>query len=303
MTQEKMSQDIMTQEKVSRGKKMRKNGLRKSSPEDGGVERGALAKAHRIVVKVGSSTLTHENGRTNLERMDRLALVLSELLNRKKEVVLVTSGAIAVGMGKFNMDKRPAGMGMKQALAAVGQCELMNLYSRLLSTYSRTVAQILLTKTDLDDDLKKKNVLNTFTSLFGFGVLPIVNENDSVSVEEIKSLKMFGDNDTLSAVVAKLIGADLLIILSDIDGFHDANPRENPDSLLIPLVREVTPALRAGAGGTGTARGTGGMETKLNAAEMATGAGCDMVLMHGDNPMHILSVLEGKPIGTLFVRK
>lgn len=293
----------MSKEKTMQEKMIRKSRIRKSGMADGGAERGALSKAQRIVVKVGSSTLTHENGRTNLERMDRLALALSELLNRKKEVVLVTSGAIAVGMGKFNMDKRPAGMGMKQALAAVGQCELMNLYSRLFSTYSRTVAQILLTKTDLDDDLKKRNVLNTFTSLFGFGVLPIVNENDSVSVEEIISLKMFGDNDTLSAVVAKLIGADLLIILSDIDGFHDANPRENPDSQLISLVRELTPVLRAGAGGTGTTRGTGGMETKLNAAEMATGAGCDMVLMHGENPMQILSVLEGKPIGTLFVRK
>jgi glutamate 5-kinase len=277
--------------------------IRKNKTAEGGIEREALAKAQRIVVKVGSSTLTHENGRTNLERMDRLALALSELMNRKKEVVLVTSGAIAVGMGKFNMEKRPAGMGMKQALAAVGQCELMNLYSRLLSTYSQSVAQILLTKTDLDDDLKKKNVLNTFTSLFEFKVLPIVNENDTVSVEEIKSLKMFGDNDTLSAVVAKLIGADLLIILSDVDGFHDVNPRENPDSRLISLVREITPALRAGAGGTGTARGTGGMETKLDAAEMVTGAGCDMVLAHGGNPMDILSILDGKPVGTLFVRK
>jgi glutamate 5-kinase len=277
--------------------------IRKNKTAEGGIEREALANAQRIVVKVGSSTLTHENGRTNLERMDRLALALSELMNRKKEVVLVTSGAIAVGMGKFNMEKRPAGMGMKQALAAVGQCELMNLYSRLFSTYSQSVAQILLTKTDLDDDLKKKNVLNTFTSLFEFKVLPIVNENDTVSVEEIKSLKMFGDNDTLSAVVAKLIGADLLIILSDVDGFHDTNPRENPDSRLISLVREITPALRAGAGGTGTARGTGGMETKLDAAEMVTGAGCDMVLAHGGNPMDILSILDGKPVGTLFVRK
>ena len=282
---------------------MEHNGIEQEDMEHNGIERKELAKARRIVVKVGSSTLTHQNGRTNLERMDRLALALSELMNRKIELVLVTSGAIAVGMGKFNMDKRPAGMGMKQALAAVGQCELMNLYSRLFSTYSQSVAQILLTKTDLDDDLKKRNVLNTFTSLFEFGVLPIVNENDTVSVEEIKSLNLFGDNDTLSAVVAKLIGADLLIILSDIDGFHDVNPRENPDSQLISIVRAITPAMRAGAGGTGTARGTGGMETKLNAAELATGAGCNMVLAHGENPMHILSILEGKPVGTLFVRK
>ncbi len=267
------------------------------------AEREALNGARRIVVKVGSSTLTHDNGRTNLERMDRLALVLSELMNRGKEVVLVTSGAIAVGMGKFNMDKRPAGMGMKQALAAVGQCELMNLYSRLFSTYGKSVAQLLLTKTDVDDDLKRKNVINTFVSLFQFDVLPIVNENDTVSVEEIKSLKMFGDNDTLSAVVSKLIGADLLIILSDVDGFHDSNPRVNPDSRLISLVREITPEMRAAAGGTGTSRGTGGMGTKLDAAEMTTGSGCSMVLADGADPMNILAVLEGKAVGTLFAKK
>ncbi len=277
----------------------------KKATRDGLTERKLLADARRIVVKVGSSTLTHDNGRTNLERMDRLAMVLSELMNREREVVLVTSGAIAVGMGKFNMEKRPAGMGMKQALAAVGQCELMSLYSRLFSVYGQSVAQILLTKTDVDDDLKRVNVLNTFTSLFQFGVIPIVNENDTVSVEEIKSLKMFGDNDTLSAVVARLIGADLLVILSDIDGFYDSNPRENLDSHLISFVREITPAMRAYAGGTGsgTSRGTGGMLTKLNAADIATGAGCSMVLAHGENPMNVLSVLAGEPVGTLFFRK
>ncbi len=272
----------------------------KKAVKSGTGERPGVADAQRIVVKVGSSTLTHDNGRTNLERMDRLALAIAGLMNRKKEVVLVTSGAIAVGMGKFNMDKRPAGMGMKQALAAVGQCELMNLYSRLFSTYGQSVAQVLLTKTDVDDDLKKRNVLNTFMSLFQFGVLPIVNENDTVSVEEIKSLKMFGDNDTLSAVVAKLIGADLLIILSDIDGFHDSDPHQNPDSKLISLVHEITPAMRAAAGGTGTSRGTGGMGTKLDAAELAIASGCKMVLANGQDPMNILSILEGNPVGTLF---
>ena len=277
----------------------------RKTAQNGMAERKQLADARRIVVKVGSSTLTHDNGRTNLERMDRLAMALSELMNQDREVVLVTSGAIAVGMGKFNIEKRPAGMGMKQALAAVGQCELMNLYSRLFSVYGRSVAQILLTKTDVDDELKRVNVLNTFNSLFQFDVLPIVNENDTVSVEEIKSLKMFGDNDTLSAVVARLIGADLLVVLSDIDGFYDSNPRENPDSHLISFVREITPAMRAYAGGTGsgTSRGTGGMLTKLNAADIATGAGCSMVLAHGENPMNVLSVIAGEPVGTLFLRK
>lgn len=266
------------------------------------TERSTLSAAKRIVVKVGSSTLTHDNGFTHLARMDRLALALAELMNNGKEVVLVTSGAIAVGMGKFQMERRPSGMGMKQALAAVGQCELMNLYSRLLSAYNRTVAQILLTKTDLEDDTRSRNVLNTFSSLFQYGVLPIVNENDTVSVEEIKSLTMFGDNDTLSAVVAKLIGADLLILLSDVDGFYDANPHEKPDSRLISTVRGVTDEMRACAGGSGSARGTGGMLTKLNAADIANGAGCNMILANGENPLRILEILEGVPVGTLFVR-
>jgi glutamate 5-kinase len=265
-------------------------------------ERKALCSARRVVVKVGSSTLTHDNGFTQLARMDRLALALSELMNNDREVVLVTSGAIAVGMGKFQMERRPSGMGMKQALAAVGQCELMNLYSRLFSAYNRTIAQVLLTKTDLDDGLRSRNVLNTFHSLFQYGVLPIVNENDTVSVEEIKSLTMYGDNDTLSAVVARLIGADLLILLSDIDGFYDANPRENPDSRLISVVHGVTEEMRACAGGSGTARGTGGMLTKLNAAEIANEAGCDMVLANGDSPLRILDIVAGEPVGTLFVR-
>lgn len=268
----------------------------------GETERMALASARRVVVKVGSSTLTHDNGFARLERMDRLALALSELMNQEREVVLVTSGSIAVGMGKFQLDRRPSGMGMKQALAAVGQCELMNLYSRLFSAYNRMVAQMLLTKTDLDDGVRSRNVLNTFHSLFQYGVLPIVNENDTVSVEEIKSLTMYGDNDTLSAVVARLIGADLLILLSDIDGFHDANPREKPDSRLISVVHGVTDDMRACAGGSGTTRGTGGMLTKLNAADIANAAGCDMVLANGDRPLRILDILAGEPVGTLFVR-
>ena len=267
------------------------------------TERSRLHQANRIVIKVGSSTLTHENGRTNLERLDRLAMVISELMNQKKHIVLVSSGAIAVGMGKYNLLERPAGMGKKQALAAVGQCELMNLYSRLFSVYNQHVAQVLLTKTDLDDEMHKKNVLNTFTSLFDFGALPIVNENDTVSVEEIKSLMMFGDNDTLSAIVAKLIGADLLIILSDVDGLYNVNPRTNVDHQKITYVEHITDEMRAGAGGAGSQRGTGGMETKLNAAAVAVEAGCDMILASGENPLNILSVLKGNDVGTLFVRR
>lgn len=265
--------------------------------------RKKIAAAKRVVVKVGTSTLTHENGKMHLERMDRLALALSAMMNEGREVVLVTSGAIGVGMGKFNLKKRPAEMGMKQALAAVGQCELMNIYSHLFATYNLTVGQILLTKTDVEDALKKQNVINTFESLIRFGVIPIVNENDTVSVDEIKTLQMFGDNDTLSAIVAQLINAELLIILSDIDGFYDGNPKDTPDTKLIPLVKKVTPELRAMAGGSGTNRGTGGMETKLNAAEIATEAGCAMVLANGQEPMMLVDIMKGKQVGTLFVKE
>lgn len=264
--------------------------------------RDSVKRAHRIVVKVGTSTLTHENGKMNLVRMDRLAMALSELMNEDKEVILVSSGAIGVGMGKFNFRRRPAGMGMKQALAAVGQCELMNIYSRLFSAYNHTVAQILLTRNDVEDELKKNNVINTFNSLLEFGVIPIVNENDTVSVDEIKSLMMFGDNDTLSAVVAKLISADLLIILSDIDGLYDGNPKENKDSRLVSTVENVDKSIRNYAGGSGTLRGTGGMVTKLDAAEIATSSGVDLVIANGENPLILLDILKGQDIGTLFCK-
>ncbi len=262
-----------------------------------------IKEAQRIVVKVGTSTLAHENGKMNLVRMERLALALSELMNENREVILVSSGAIGVGMGKFNFRRRPLGMGMKQALAAVGQCELMNIYSRLFSTYNHTVAQILLTKTDVNDDMKRKNVINTFKSLLEFGVLPIVNENDSVSVDEIKSLMMFGDNDTLSAVVSKLVSADLLIILSDIDGLYDCNPKENKESRLISVVNKLDASIRDCAGGSGTSMGTGGMVTKLDAAEIATKAGVNMIIANGSDPMIILDIINGKDIGTLFVKE
>ncbi|MGI6123088.1 MAG: glutamate 5-kinase [Acetivibrionales bacterium] len=263
----------------------------------------SLKDAKRIVVKVGSSTLTHENGRMNFTRMDRLAMVLSELMNEEKEVILVSSGCIAVGMGKFSLKKRPAAMGMKQALAAVGQCELMNIYSRLFATYNQTVAQMLLTKPDINDEIRKKNVLNTFRSLIDLGVIPIVNENDTVSVDEIKSLMMYGDNDTLSAVVTRLVEADLLIILSDIDGFYDSNPKENKESKLISVVDTINDEIRNCAGAAGTMRGTGGMVTKLDAAQIATQAGANMVIANGSDPIIIQKILNGDDVGTLFVKK
>ena len=235
--------------------------------------------------------------------MDRLALALSELMNEEREVILVSSGAIGVGMGNFGLKKRPAGMGMKQAMAAIGQCELMNIYSRLFAAYNQTVAQMLLTKPDIKDDIRKINVLNTFKSLLDLGVIPIVNENDSVSVDEIKSLIMFGDNDTLSAAVTKLVGADLLIILSDIDGLYDSNPKENKECKLISIVENIDDSIRSCAGSAGTRRGTGGMVTKLDAAEIATSAGANMVIANGSDPMIILDILKGDEIGTLFVKK
>lgn len=262
-----------------------------------------LKDCKRIVVKVGTSTLTHENGKMNFTRMDRLAMTLSELMNEEKEVILVSSGSIGVGMGKFNLKKRPEGMGMKQALAAIGQCELMNIYSRLFATYNQMVGQMLLTKPDINDEIRKENVLNTFNHLLDLGVIPIVNENDTVSVDEIKSLMMFGDNDTLSAVVTRLVKADLLIILSDIDGLYDSNPRENNESHLISVVEDIDDSIRNCAGEAGTRRGTGGMVTKLDAAEIVTNAGADMVIANGSDPAIIQRIMNGEELGTLFVRK
>jgi len=262
-----------------------------------------LRDSKRIVVKVGTSTLTHENGKMNFIRMDRLAMTLSELMNEDKEIILVSSGAIGVGMGKFNLKKRPEGMGMKQALAAIGQCELMNIYSRLFATYNQMVAQVLLTKPDINDEIRRENILNTFIHLLELGVIPIVNENDTVSVDEIKSLMMFGDNDTLSAVVTKLVEADLLIILSDIDGLYDSNPKENKESHLISIVETIDDLIRNCAGESGSRRGTGGMVTKLDAAEIVTNAGVDMVIANGSDPAIIQRILSGEEVGTLFVRK
>jgi glutamate 5-kinase len=265
--------------------------------------REKLKNARRIVIKVGSSTLAHDSGRLYFPRIDRLSMTISELINDGLEVILVSSGAISAGMGKLNLSERPRIMGIKQALAAIGQCELMNLYSKMFSTYNQIVAQILLTKHDVDDPVKLKNIENTFEHLLNQRVLPIVNENDTVSTDEISSMEQFGDNDTLSAIVALLVKADLLIILSDIDGFYNGNPKECSDYVLIDTVTEITDKERVFAGGQGTAMGTGGMVTKLNAAEMVTKSGIHMVLANGADPLIILDILKGANIGTLFVGK
>jgi glutamate 5-kinase len=267
--------------------------------------RDDLSKAKRIVVKVGTSTLTYDTGLINLSRIDKLARVLSDLVNQGKDVVLVTSGAIGVGVGKLKLKEKPKLIREKQAAAAIGQCELMHIYSKFFSEYGHTVGQILLTRDVVDDDHRRENVINTFESLLEFGVVPIVNENDSVAIDEIecREFKVFGDNDTLSAIVAKLINADLLVILSDIDGFYDCDPRKNSCSHMISVVEEITPEIEKCAGGEGSKRGTGGMITKLRAAKIVNSSGIDMVLSNGDNPEVLLDIVSGKNVGTLFTSK
>lgn len=253
----------------------------------------------RVVVKVGTSTLTYGNGKLNLRRIELLVRCLADLKNRGYDVVLVSSGAMGVGVGKLSLKAKPKTMQGKQAVAAVGQCELMSIYDRFFAEYCQTVAQILLTKADLETELKKQNVTNTFDQLMDYDAIPIVNENDTVATEEIE----FGDNDTLSALVAKLIHADLLILLSDIDGLYDKDPRQYSDAKLIPVVEDITDDIKKGASGAGSRRGTGGMVTKLTAAEIATGAGCDMIIANGENPEILFDIFEGEFQGTLFKKR
>ena len=255
-----------------------------------------LKDAKRIVVKVGTSTLTYSTGKTNIRRMHKLVSVLSDIVNSGIEVALVTSGAIGVGAGKLGLPEKPRDTAGKQAAATIGQCELMFMYDKLFGEYGHTVGQLLITKSDVENDERRQNLINTFNRLFDFGAIPVINENDSVAVEEI----VYGDNDSLSAIVAKLIGADALIILTDIDGLYDANPTENEDAKLIPLVTEINDELFAIAGGHGSRFGTGGIVTKLHAAQIAMEAGIDTIVMNGENPTEIYKALDGKQIGTFF---
>ena len=253
----------------------------------------------RIVVKVGTSTLTYPTGKTNLRHMAELARVLSDILNAGNEAVLVSSGAIGVGVGKLGLRERPCDTRGRQAAASVGQCELMFIYDKLFGEYNHTVAQLLITKSDVDDDERRANLVNTFEQLFAFGALPIVNENDSVAVEEI----VYGDNDCLSANVAKLVGADLLVILTDCEGLFDRDPGKHPDARLIPVVSAVTPEIEALAGGAGSELGTGGMLTKLHAARIAAEAHIDTVVACGTPVSNLYDILDGKSVGTLFLGK
>ena len=254
----------------------------------------------RIVVKVGTSTLAYPTGRLNIQRMERLCKTLSDLKNAGHEIILVSSGAIAMGFGKLNLSERPKDMPGKQASAAVGQCELMYTYDKLFTEYNHTVAQLLITAPDIaDGGSRKANFHNTMDRLLELGALPVINENDTISTEEIA----VGDNDTLSAIVAATVSADLLVLLSDIDGLYDGDPRKNPDAKLIPTVAAIDERIIALGGGSGSSLGTGGMATKLLAAQIAVGAGCEMVIANGEKPELLYDIVAGKPIGTRFLVK
>jgi glutamate 5-kinase len=250
----------------------------------------------RIVVKVGTSTLTHNNtGKTNIARMAKLVSVLADLHNMGHQVVLVSSGAVGIGYSKLSMQSKPDTTKGLQAVAAIGQCELMFLYDKLFSEYSIVVSQLLITSDTIKCNESKQHLLDTFNQLLDYGVIPIVNENDSVSVEELLN----GDNDCLSASVANLIDADLLILLTDTDGLYDSNPSENPNAKLISKVEKITDEIESVAGGAGKC-GTGGFATKVKAAKIATENGIDVVVMNGEKPTRIYKVLDGKSVGTLF---
>ena len=250
----------------------------------------------RIVIKVGTSTLTHSTGNLNIRHVEELCKVMSDLKNAGHEVILVSSGAIGMGVGKLGLSERPKDMPTKQAAAAVGQCELMYVYDKQFSDYGHNIGQILLTGDDIENEERNKNFRNTLHRLLELRVLPIINENDTVSTAEIA----VGDNDTLAAIVSLEADADLLILLSDIEGLYTADPRKNPDAKLIREVREMTDEIRALGGGAGSGLGTGGMQTKLRAASMCMERGIDMIITRGDRPALLYDCVEGAPVGTRF---
>ncbi len=251
----------------------------------------------KITVKVGTSTLTHNTGRLNIRRVEELCKVLSDVKNAGHDVVLVSSGAIGMGVGKLNMSEKPSDMPTKQAAAAVGQCELMYVYDKLFQEHNHTVAQLLITGEDLADQTRHDNFTNTLNRLIELGAIPIINENDTIATSEIA----VGDNDTLGALVAASVNSDLFIVLTDIDGLYTSDPRRDPDAKLISEVREITEEMLEGAGGKGSSLGTGGMATKLSAAKIAMEAGVDMIIVNGSSPEIIYDAVEGKAVGTRFV--
>ena len=269
--------------------------------EESGMDE--LSRNLRLVVKVGTSSLTRSTGTLNLRNMDLLARTLSDLKGMGHEVILVSSGAIGIGTGKLGLSSRPTQLRMKQAAAAVGQCEMMHLYDKFFGDYGQTVAQVLLTGEDVVDPVRRSHLSGTFSALIGLGVIPVVNENDSVSSAEIETGegKVLGDNDTLSAIVAGLCRADLLVILSDIDGLYDADPHRHPEARLIHRVDEITEEIYQMAGGVGSKWGTGGMLTKLDAAKTANAMGIDLVLTNSARMDALYEIVQGREVGTRFV--
>ena len=257
----------------------------------------------RAVVKIGTSTLTHATGRINIRRVEALCRVLSDLMNAGNEIILVSSGAIGMGVGKLGLGKRPEDMPTKQAAAAVGQCELMYIYDKLFSEFNHNVAQVLLTADDVNDPHRSTNLRNTLTRLLELGVLPIINENDAVSTDEIGVNTTIGENDTLSAIVAKLVRAELLILLSDIDGLYTADPHKDPSAKMVREVSDLTPEVLALADGKGSPLASGGMASKLRAADIATRGGCDMIIANGKKPATLYAILDGEQVGTRFLKK
>lgn len=253
----------------------------------------------RIVVKVGTSTLAHPSGLINIRRVEELCKVMSDLKNADNDIILVTSGAIGMGAGKLQLSERPRDVAAKQAAAAVGQCELMYTYDKLFSEYNHTVAQLLMTGSDFENEERHINFKNTMDKLLEFKALPIINENDTVATDEIK----VGDNDTLSAMVAVNINADLLVLLSDIDGLFTADPHTDPDAKLISVVSEINDDILSLGGKEGSNLGTGGMKTKLHAAQICTENNCDMIIANGKNPLVLYDIVEGKAVGTRFIKR
>lgn len=253
----------------------------------------------RIVIKIGTSTLAHKSGLLNIRRVEELCKVMSDLKNAGNQVILVSSGAIGMGAGKLSLSEKPSDIPTKQAAAAVGQCELMYTYDKLFSEYNHTVAQILITGEDVEHKERKANFENTMCRLLDLGAIPIINENDSIATDEI----VIGDNDTLGAIVATAINADLLILLSDIDGLFTADPRTDKNAVLLGRVEEITPEIESMTGGAGSKFGTGGMATKIKAAKIATEAGIDMIIANGKEPHILYDIVDGKSVGTRFIAR
>lgn len=267
--------------------------------QNGQEARNTLGQSERIVIKIGTSSLTYDNGKTNFHRIGILAKVISDLMNRGIEVILVSSGAIGLGVEKLKLGEKPTTIAGRQAVAAVGQSSLMQIYSQAFGEYGYTVAQMLLTREVIDKPDMKQNTINTIEELFRMQIVPIVNENDTVAVEEIR----FGDNDNLSYLVAKMAHADLLVILTDIDGFYNKNPQSSPDAERYHTILDLSEKIEEAAGGAGSKLGTGGMLTKVHASRLAAECGISAVIANGSNPNVLYSILEGEDVGTLFVRK